>query len=181
MSCECFDWRVELVGFKKEGLSYAGKFLDNVLSRGKELPGNAYFQTELEKRVNSRTGKEELFWKGYERSVSASMRRNVAWLRLHKAAPEKIAQAKAEYKAWQQMEEIVLGLGQDEAVQFLALRGVEPEEGVALQQVSWVDGQLMLESQILPLNKVGEIEKFVELLEYCDIQVDLQGRKRIEY
>jgi len=147
----------------------------NLFTRGKEIsdPWGAYFKTPLEIRLDSQTGKRKIFWQGYDRSVSASMRRHAAWLRLNGATKEEIGKARAELSAWQGLETVILGLEEGEAVQFLALRSLDSNDGVALQQVSLRNGRLALESQLLPFDRPEQIDKFIESVEFMGESLEI--------
>lgn len=198
MACECFDPKVALVAIYK-GFKDAHKFGDTPLegglkairhtvgdigSRAREMqsPADAYFRTKLERRINPRTGKEELFWEGYDRSIRESMRRNVAWLKLYEADPGKIAQAKLEYHDWMQSEKTILDSNGDIPVRFFSLRDGDATLGMGFHQISWQNGELILESQLLPVGQVEQIEALRELVgsvrEPVDFKQELPGMIR---
>src|SRR3990167_762377 len=195
MTCECFDVRVALAatykGFKDAhrfgdtplvaGLKAIGHTFEDIRSRGREIknPTDAYFMTKLERKINPRAGRDELFWEGHNRSIRESMRRRVAWLRLHKAGPEEIAQAKLEYSDWVQSERTILESNGGMPVRFFSSRDGDATQGMAFHQVSSQNGELILESQLLPFGRVEQIETLRDLVgnmrEPINFRQDLPG------
>ena len=195
MTCECFDAKVALAatykGFKDAhrfgdtplvgGLKAIGHTFEDIRSRGREIknPTDAYFMTKLERKINPRAGRDELFWEGHNRSIRESMRRRVAWLRLHKAGPEEIAQAKLEYSDWVQSERTILESNGGMPVRFFSSRDGDATQGMAFHQVSSQNGELILESQLLPFGRVEQIETLRDLVgnmrEPINFRQDLPG------
>jgi len=167
MGCE-FDIRVSGIAISKaldrsfdQGLIQIGNEIKNVFTRTQEVtnPLEAYFRTLLTIKTN-KIGETALFWEGYDRSISNSMLRNAALLKLNGASKEEVEKAKAEWKMWNRLEQTTLNLGDGQAIQFLALRGIEAEQGIALQQIKREGEKLVLESQLLPFNQRSQIESF---------------------
>ena len=195
MTCECFDAKVALAatykGFKDAhrfgdtplvgGLKAIGHTFEDIRSRGREIknPTDAYFMTKLERKINPRAGRDELFWEGHNRSIRESMRRRVAWLRLHKAGPEEIAQAKLEYSDWVQSERTILESNGGMPVRFFSSRDGDATQGMAFHQVSLQNGELILESQLLPFDQVEQILLLKDLVgnmeKPLDFRRDLPG------
>lgn len=172
---ECpFSFRVSLVATHKafkqqsfaDGVKQIGLQVNNLLSRSQEIvqPESAAFSTLIERRVNPITGMEDLYWQGYKRSIDDSMRRFIAYLKVTGASEAKIEQAKAERRQWQKIRQVTLALDDGQAIQWLALRDTDPQAGVAWQQLVMVDGQLVLQSRLLPFKDVNQINWFVDLV-----------------
>ena len=145
----------------RQGFLQIGREVNNLFTRTQEIvdPLGAYFVKPLEVK-NS-----QIFWEGYDRSITASLRRNAALLRLNKAPKAEYEKAKAECKNWKDnLEPKILGLTEGQGVQFLALRELMVDQGISLQQVSMRNGRLVLESQLMPFNQLSQVENFQELL-----------------
>ncbi|MCX6816675.1 MAG: hypothetical protein NTZ93_02340 [Candidatus Beckwithbacteria bacterium] len=167
MAEHSFDWQVAGIAISKafdqsfgQGVNQIGNEIKNVFAKTQEMvkPQESYFKTPLEIRDN------KIYWQDYEQSISHSLLRNAALLRLNGASKEEIEKAKAEWKMWNRLEEKILGLEKGQVVQFLALRGIDPELGVALQQIKREENELVLESQLMPFSQIDQIENFRELL-----------------
>lgn len=168
-----FTLRSSAVAFQRafrdswsQGLAQIDRFSSDVGSRLQEyfLKDKAYFNTPIESRINPLTGKEDLYWQGYKRSIDASMRRNIGFLVIIGASRERIDQAKQERKLWQSIRNRAINLSEGEAIQFLALRTTDAAEGTALQQISRRDGRLVLESQLMPFDNSGQVIGFQDIL-----------------
>ncbi len=176
-----FSLRVALTAIYKGFRQSPDAGWDAVRNTRKDIDsiGKSDFITPIQIRVDSKTGERDLFWDGYDRSIADSMRRYVAFLKVTGAPAAKIKQAKAEWRMWNELQDIVLNLEAGESVEFLALRGLNPEDGVALQQISWQDGRLVLESQLLPFDQITQIDKFVGLMadsrQKLDLDMDTNG------
>ena len=75
----------------RQGFLQIGREVNNLFTRTQEIvdPLGAYFVKPLEVK-NS-----QIFWEGYDRSITASLRRNAALLRLNKAPKAEYEKAKA--------------------------------------------------------------------------------------
>lgn len=172
MGCE-FNLRSSLIALQRdfrqgvdEGINQTGRLITDIKTRIQEKlqPETAYFLTQIEVRINPLTAREDLYWQGYKRSIDESIRRHIALLRVRDESEARINQATAERRTWQMIRDRGLGLIEGEGIQFMALRTTNPAEGVAVQQLSRRDGQIILESQLLPFDKIDQIDNFRDLL-----------------
>ena len=167
-----FDLKTAVVavykGFEKSpaaGLKAIKHTVDDIISHKKEDSGLPYFKNVLRKGIDAVTGLKDLFWPEYDRSVGRSMRRNEGLLIVNDAPKNELAKAKGERKMWQNhLLPAILDLKEGEAVQFLALRTTTAAEGVAFQQVSLKNGELVLESHLTPFNQEIQVNSFMELI-----------------
>lgn len=129
-----------------------------------EKKGSAYFANIFEEKVNSVTGKSELFWPQYDRSITKSLLRNAALKRRDKAPAAERALAEFELDMWQYtIEPAILNLREGKAVQYLAFKSENPQDGASFQQISRRNGQLVLESQLLSLDQVNQLQALMEV------------------
>jgi hypothetical protein len=164
--CE-FDLAASLTvidkGFKKsvgDGFLAIKQETTNVITRGREIlaPTAASF-VQLYEVVNGR-----LHWLGDKLSVEHHLRRYPVWLKAHDAPEEQINQSKLDRDVWSVVEPGVLKLGNGQALFWLAMRTADAAKGVALQQIKKENGLLIQNSQLLPFDKLAEIEGFLDLL-----------------
>lgn len=162
---------------KQEGINVV-----SYLFRERPNPKDASFSASLlERRTNPVSGKEELFWPGYERSIVASMWRAAALARLRGQPKEEIEHLRNQARIMEKVESITLGLAPGEAVNYLVPRGInpgEPEEGVSFAQIVNIEGQPYQQFQLLPFRNKEDIRRFEETIGRGRKTVDINGIKK---
>ncbi|MDP4030662.1 MAG: hypothetical protein Q8P47_00085, partial [Candidatus Beckwithbacteria bacterium] len=162
-----FDLAVSLTvidkGFKKsagDGLFAIKQETTNAVTRAREIlaPKAASFEQFYE-AVNG-----HLHWLDDKLSVEHHLRRYSAWLKARNTPVELINQSQLDRDVWSVVEPRVLKLEDGQALFWLAMRTADAANGVALQQIKKDNGKLIQNSQLLPFDKLAEIEDFLGLL-----------------